>query len=166
MLARISKGTVVVLEAMTGASVLAIAAILTLEVISRYLLEYPFSWPEELCGFVFVWLIFLGAPLSYRSGQLIGIRIFVEMLPKTAQRTVAVAINIVVVAFLVYLAYQGVEATISAWNKKTTVLEFSWAWIYLALPIGALAMTVGYLATVVRLFRERHGDSRSPSHSN
>lgn len=154
MIDRIERWGAAILDVVTGALVVVIAAILLLQVVGRYVLEYPFTWPEELAGFLFVWVIFLGALLAYRGGQMIGIPIFVEMLPPRWTRAVRLATNLVVLVVLVLMIVEGVDAARAAAGMRTTVTGLSWAYIYLALPIGFFLLALGYLGTVVRDARE------------
>ena len=157
MLERIGKAAILVLEVVTGAGVLAIAFILLIQVFSRYGFQYPMSWPEEVAGFIFVWLIFLGAPLAYWSGSLIGIHIFVEAMPERARTIAFVVANLIVIVFLCFLIFQGIKGIGLSWNKHTTVLQFSYAWIYVPLPIGAAALAVGYVIRIFKRLREARG---------
>lgn len=154
MIDRIERWGAAILDAVTGALVVAIAAILLLQVIGRYVLEYPFTWPEEMAGFLFVWVIFLGALSAYRGGHMIGISIFVDKLPARWTAAVRLATNLVVVAILVLMIVEGVDATRAAAGMRTTVTGLSWAYIYLALPIGFALLALGYLGAVVRDARE------------
>ena len=160
MLERTGKAAVLVLEVATGAAVLAIALILVVQVFSRYLFQFPLSWPEEVAGFIFVWLIFLGAPLAHWSGSLIGIHVFVDAVPERFRNAIFVVTNVIVILFMIFLIVKGIEAIGLSWNKRTTVLQFSYAWIYVPLPIGAAALAVGYaLKTIKRLKEPRGGGS-------
>ena len=162
MLDRMGKSALLVLEIVTGAAVLAIAFILLIQVFSRYGFQYPMAWPEEAAGFIFVWLIFLGAPLAYWGGSLIGIHVFVETMPKRFQNVIYVLTNLIVISFLVFLFFQGMEAIGQSWNKRTTVLQFSYAWIYMPLPIGVAALAVGYAIKLIRHLRRVFGDGGTP----
>lgn len=159
---RIGRAAIVVLEIVTGIAVLAIALILLLQVFSRYGFQYPMSWPEEVAGFIFVWLIFLGAPLAYWGGALIGIHVFIEALPERLRPAVFIAANLIAVAFLCFLIFQGIEGIGQSLNKRTTVLQFSYAWIYVPLPIGAAALAIGYVLRIIKCLHETHGDRRAP----
>jgi TRAP-type transport system small permease protein len=158
MFERVGKTAIRLLEVTTGAAVLAIAIILVVQVFSRYLFQFPLSWPEEVAGFVFVWLIFLGAPLAYWSGSLIGIHVFVDAMPDRFRTAIFVTTNIIVILFMIFLIFKGFEAMDQSWNKRTTVLQFSYAWIYVPLPIGAAALVVGYTVKIFERLRERRGD--------
>lgn len=145
---------------LTGSIVLAIASILMLQVLGRHVFEYPIPWPEEVAGFLFVWLIFLGAIVAYRQGGLIGIDWLLGKMPGRVAGLVRLISDTLVMGLLVGLIWTGVEATIAASGSSTTVLRFSWAWVYLAFPIGCTILLLAFLVSFVRdLARLRHGGS-------
>jgi len=150
------------IERVTGGVVIAIAAVLLLQVVGRHVLAYPFAWPEELAGFLFVWLVFLGAVVAYRSGGLIGIHVFVDLLPPRGRAAVRLLANLIVDLVLAGLVWQGVRAATAAAGTRTTVLQFSWAWIYAALPLGCAALLVAMLATTIQSARHLADPSRHP----
>lgn len=162
MFDRTGRTAVLVLEVFTGLAVLAIAIILMVQVLSRYVFQFPLAWPEEVAGFIFVWLIFLGAPLAYWSGSLIGIHVFVEAVPERFQKAIFVLTNVIVILFMIFLIFKGTEAIGQSWNKRTTVLQFSYAWIYVPLPIGAAALAVGYMLKLIKRLRNPGGNGEAP----
>ena len=120
----------------TSAITVAIACVLLLQVVSRMIFKYPFAWPEELAGFLFVWLIFLGVSVAYRSGGMIGINWLVQMLPAWARAVINAITSLLMILLLFFLVWKGVETTLKAASSQTTVLRFSWAWVYAAFPVG------------------------------
>lgn len=150
-------------EMATAALVLLIAAVLLLQVVGRHVLAYPFSWPEEVAGFLFVWLIFLGSVVAYRRRSLIGIEWLPGLLPPLGREAMRLVSNLIVVAFLVTLIWQGIEATIAAAATRTTVLRFSWLWVYLALPVGFGGLLIAFLIAIfndLRSWPQRLRDRR------
>lgn len=155
MLMKLGRAIRLLIEAVTSALVLVIAGILLLQVIGRHILSYSFPWPEEVAGFLFVWLVFLGAFVSYLRGNLIGIDWFVQQLPRRGAVVVQAASRLLVISLLVAMVWLGTEVTIGATGQRTTVLRFSWAWIYAALPAGFGLLLIAVLEESVRFIR-RH----------
>jgi len=154
-----------VVEVITGLLVLSIAGVLLLQVLGRHLLEYPFSWPEEVAGFLFVWLIFLGAVVAYRRGGLIGIDWLLSKASTRIAAMVKLISDLLVMALLVGLVWTGVEATAGVAGTSTTVLRFSWGWVYLAFPIGCALLLSAFavnLAHDVRRLRAGGDEPRRP----
>lgn len=135
---------------LTGAIVLAIAFILLLQVVGRHVLQYPLPWPEEVAGFLFVWLIFIGAFQAYRSGGLIGIDWLVGQLPPVASDCIRLVSDLLVILLLAGLIWTGTDALLAASGSRTTMLRFSWAWVYLAFPVGCALLLLAFVSDFLR----------------
>lgn len=154
MLKKPGENGIAFLEIVTGAIILAIAFILALQVVTRYIMAYPASWPEEVCGFLFVWVIFLGAVLAHESGGLMSMTVLRDKLPIKYSIAVQAAMNLVVLACLILLVVKSSQATLLNLTKKTTVLRFSWAYVYAALPLGFALLTISYSKALGRNIKD------------
>lgn len=142
------------IEFITAVGILAIAVILILQVVGRYLLKYPFIWPEEIAGFIFVWVIFIGSTVAYDRGKLLKMSFFKEKLPTLLQKVLEIAMNIIVLICLVILVIKGVESTLMVAGRKTAALRFSCSYIYMALPIGFFLLSISYIKTILKNIKE------------
>lgn len=59
---------------------LSIAAVVSTQVIFRFVLDAPLSWPEELGRLLFIWLVFLGSVVVTRAEDHIAIELFDQAL--------------------------------------------------------------------------------------
>ncbi len=71
-----------------GCLVLVEIAILSATVISRYLLNQPVTWSDELASLVFLWLGMLGATGALRRGEHMRLTIFMGRLSPSARSIV------------------------------------------------------------------------------
>lgn len=81
-----------------------IVAVVTLQVVGRYLLINPFIWPEEVTRLMLVWLTFIGGAAVTRRGAHIAVDLLTEALPDGGRRALGVAINLVTGAVFVFVA--------------------------------------------------------------
>lgn len=72
-----------------------------LNVVLRYVFNSGITWSVELSGFLFVWLIFMGAVIALKEHGHLGVDLFVGKLPLKAQKGMFVLTNIVMIAVLV-----------------------------------------------------------------
>jgi TRAP-type C4-dicarboxylate transport system permease small subunit len=133
---------------------------LTVEnVIARYVFNSSFTWGEELVGALAVWCVFLGASACYKRGMHIGIDIVVALLPSFPKRMVRLLVSLVVIITTAYLSYLSLVFSISAWMKRTQVLEIRYTYIDIAAFIGFSMMTVYGIRQFVDFLR--NGDAGS-----
>lgn len=121
-------------------------AVLVLDVIwgvvSRYLPGIrPSDWTEELAVYLLVWVSLFAAALTYRSYGHLGVDYFVAKLDPSAQRLVAVIVELAVLFFAAFaLCYGGwrlVADTLAA-NQLTPVLQWKIGYLYSAVPLSGL----------------------------
>ena len=138
------------IEIITEIGIILIWAILFLQVIGRYILKYPFAWPEEIAGFIFVWIVFLGQALAFYNNDIIAIKYFRNRLPNKYNNIIEIIVNFIVFLSLIILSVKGYEATLIALSRKTPTLRFSWGFVYVAFPIGLSLLGFCYLIEVFR----------------
>lgn len=146
------------LERLLGGTVeLAAAALITAEivlllagVVSRYFLDAPIVWVDELASILFLWLASLGAVVALRRGEHMRMTALVA---KASPRmrgfldTVGIAASL---AFLLMVAYPAYEFASEELAVTTPSLEISNAWRAAALPAGLGLMA---LMALIRLGR-------------
>jgi TRAP-type C4-dicarboxylate transport system permease small subunit len=130
-----------------------LTAIVFAQVITRYVLAYPWEWPEEFARILFVWLALLGAALAFRKGGHFSIEAFVGLLPLSVRRGAAVLLHITLLGFLALVAYLGLEATLRVRDQLTTATEISMSYGYAAVPVSFALMAMEMAHAVWRDLR-------------
>jgi TRAP-type C4-dicarboxylate transport system permease small subunit len=111
-------------------------------VVSRYWPGIPPSdWTEELGIYLLVWVSLLGSALTYRDRGHLGVDFFVMYFDPAAQRAAAIAVELFVLAFalfvLTYGGYRLVADTLAA-GQLTPVLQWKAGYFYLSVPISGV----------------------------
>ena len=125
-----------------GLLMTALTGIVFAQVITRYLLAYPWEWPEEFARILFVWLALLGAVLAFRKGGHFSIEAFVGLLPLSMRRGASALLHIALLGFLLLVACLGLEATLRVRDQLTTATEISMSYGYGAVPVSFALMAV------------------------
>jgi TRAP-type transport system small permease protein len=123
-----------------GVLMAAIATVVFLQVFTRYVLAYPWGWPEELARILFVWVALLGAALAFRRAGHFSIDALAGVLPAPLRRRLAVAIRLVLLGFLLLVAYLGLQATLRVREQLTTAMEIPISWGYASVPVSFACM--------------------------
>jgi len=137
-----------------GVLMAAIATVVFLQVFTRYVLAYPWGWPEELARILFVWVALLGAVLALRRAGHFSIDALSGALPVPLRRRLAVAMRLSLLAFLLLVAYLGLQATLRVQEQLTTAMEISMSWGYAAVPVSFACMA---FEMARRLWRDLRG---------
>jgi TRAP-type C4-dicarboxylate transport system permease small subunit len=123
-----------------GLLMTAITTVVFLQVFTRYVLAYPWGWPEELARILFVWVALLGAVLAFRRAGHFSIEACVGRLPAPLRRAVALSMRWVLLGFLLLVAYLGLQATLRVQEQLTTAMEISISWGYASVPVSFACM--------------------------
>ena len=124
------------------------------QVFTRYILQNPSSWSEELVSYLFAWMALLGASLVTSERGHMNIPALVERMPQKAK--LAFSIFSECIAFLfsaVILMYGGQQITSLAMGQTTSSLGVAIGIFYLVLPLcGILNMifTAMNIADILR----------------
>jgi len=109
-----------------------------LAVFFRYVLNDALSWPEELSGYLLVWITFGGGYLVARDNAHISFDLFVESLPGWTARSIHFATNAMMMIFLLFLFYQSSKVALEVGSTPLLALEIVPEWVFMiSIPIFA-----------------------------
>lgn len=131
-----------ILNVLAGVSFLAMVILTCWQVLTRYVLQNPSSWSEELVSYLFAWMALLGASLITSERGHMNIPIVVERMPGSMKVGFSILSEIVAFIFsAVILLYGGVQITSLAMGQMTSSLGVAIGVFYVVLPLcGILNM--------------------------
>jgi tripartite ATP-independent transporter DctM subunit len=135
-----------------GGLVLLEACILGWGVFTRYALDSPSSWSDEVATILFLWLTMIGTVLALCRSSHMRLTAAVEMMPSRLRPWVVAFAHVVSLVFIAVGTYLAVKYTIVQSNALTQALEISDSWRASAMPISFAAML---LIEISRLPRHR-----------
>lgn len=154
-LALLDRGIGWVTEPVVALLVVAEIVILFAGVVSRYLLESPLVWSDELASILFLWLAMIGSIVALRRNEHMRMTAVVGMVGPAARACLEVFAVCAALAFLLLIAEPAWEFARDETMISTPALDISNAWRAAALPVGTALMI---LTALVRL--ARFGDWR------
>lgn len=124
------------------------------QVFSRYVLDFSFSWTQELDEFLYIWVVFLGSVILVRRNGHIAMRFLVQ---KITIRWIAIVIrmciSVGIIAFLIVLMYKGFVLAVSFGGTVSSALRVPETIVYMIMPIAGLLMLLAFIESLVRSFR-------------
>lgn len=135
----LDRVTAALVATMVGLMVVIILA----SVFTRYVLNDPLGWAEQVTKYLMIWAAFLGASLGIKEGSHIAVNVIVDLLPEKAQRVCFYLGYALTASFLLVATYQGVKFAYNVReNKDFMVGDMSMAWPYAAIPVGCVLMLI------------------------
>ena len=138
------------LNVLAGVSFLAMVALTCWQVFTRYILQNPSSWSEELVSYLFAWLALFGASLVVGERGHMNIPIVVERMGEKGRKFFAIFAELVALAFSgVILVYGGIQITSLAMGQMTSSLGLPIGVFYIILPLSGVLNIVYTILNIV-----------------
>lgn len=115
----------------------------------------PLSWSVEFAQLLFVWVIFLGANKALREGKHIGVDFITTRLPKKLSNIIAIIMNLMMIAFLIFVGYHGTLLSIENAVRMINNLPLSYSFITMAVPLGSALMVITLLIQLTKLIKKQ-----------
>jgi tripartite ATP-independent transporter DctM subunit len=139
-----------VVEAAAAALMLAETLILLAGVISRYMLNNPLTWTDELAGILFSWLAMLGAVLALDRGEHMRLTALVNRLPQRWRIWCETLGALVVCVFVALVIVPAMQHAGEQMDITTPALEIPDGLRCMSLVVGTMLMLVAALARMAR----------------
>jgi len=122
-----------------GIAITVMSLVIPWGVFSRYVLGEGSQWPEPVAILLMMVFTFIGAACAYRAGGHIAVQMITERLPAAAQGVLRHAVDGLMAAASLFVAWYGVLLCIGTWNQ--TIAEVPWLPVgatYASLPLGSI----------------------------
>lgn len=135
-------------------TILGLAFIGFIQVFSRYILNYSFTWYEELGRYLGVFIAFLGGAIGVRTGSHFTMDLVVRSLPGPLRRQILLAGDIVSGSFFLFVAYYSIKIVKRLYGYETTspTLEMPMYIAYLPIPVFSIIIGLRFYGTGITRF--------------
>lgn len=134
-----------------------IVLVVTWQVITRFLMEQPSSYTEELARFLLIWIGLLGASWAVRTQAHLGIDLLTEKLSDSGNRKLKVTVNTIIGLFAFFIMVVGgmklVNLTFQL-NQISAAIGIKMGYIYTVLPLSGLLIILYSIVAIFELFRD------------
>lgn len=143
------------LNILAGGSFLAMVLLTCWQVFTRYVLQNPSSWSEEMVSYLFAWMSLFGASLVVGERGHMNIPIVVERFGDKARKFFAIFGEIVACIFAgVILVYGGIQITSLAMGQMTSALGVPVGIFYVVLPLSGVLNIIYTILNIVEIATE------------
>ena len=133
--------------------VVAEIVVLSMGVISRYVLQQPLTWSDELASVLFLWLAMLGAVVAMQHSEHMRLTVFVARLSEGKRRKVESLVACLTVLFCAALLWPALAHMDEQWVILTPALEIPDALRVAAVVVGLGLMLLQSLLQLSRAAR-------------
>jgi TRAP-type C4-dicarboxylate transport system permease small subunit len=130
-------------------AILLMTGLVLIQVVLRYVFRAPLPWVEEASVFLMIWMTFVGAGVAIRQGAHIAMTLLLEHLPRRITRPLFLCSQVVMLAFLLVLIWEGWQLVVAAQGQRSPALAIPMAIPYFTMPFGACFMVIQILAVLL-----------------
>ena len=140
------------LNLLAGVSFLVMVVLTCWQVLTRYVLNSPSSWSEELVSYMFAWMSLLGASIVTAERGHMNIPILVEKTSPMMQKFFACLSEVIA-----FLAYGGYQIANLAMGQMTSSLGVPIGVFYIVLPLCGLLNMVYTVLNIADILKKKEG---------
>lgn len=120
------------------------------QVICRYVLSFSLPWADELARFCLVWMVFVGMVIAFVRGQQVTVDVMLDRYRGRFRLLALTVIDLAGALLFGVLLCGGVKLMLLTGTQMTSGIGVSKAFVYAALPLGAILMLIEFAVRVVR----------------
>lgn len=155
---KVFKAIDLVFEKFTLLALVALIFVVTTQVMTRKLFNFVFFWSEEITLLLLAWFAFMAIAIGFREYIHLGIDSFTNLFPKSFNKVLDKIISASILAFGLYLVFQGWEFTLLTMESTLPATKLPSSITYVAMPITGI-MICGYsLLQFFNINTSRHQD--------
>ena len=123
-------------------SLIAMTLIVTMQVLTRKLLNYVFFWSEEITLLLLIWFAILGIAIGFREKLHLAMDSFTNMFPASWNKVLDKIIGLCTFMFGVYMVVYGWEFTVLMYPNTLAATQWSVSVMYVVMPISGVLVCI------------------------
>ncbi|WDF34042.1 TRAP transporter small permease [Arthrobacter agilis] len=152
----IKKGLDLLLAGICALLFTALVVLVCWQVFTRFVLNAPSAFSEELATYCFVWLVLFGAALVFGENGHMAMDFVKNRFPQRLQMAADILIQLCVLTFAALVMVRGGMSSASlAWTQATGSIQIPLGYLYLALPISGVLIIFYSLFSIVQIIQLR-----------
>lgn len=113
-----------------------IIIVVFIQVFSRYVLNNPLTWSEELARYLFIWITFLASVVVFRENGHMSVDFIVTLFPHKIRVLVDLIGKAIITIFLITILYVSPNIITITFKQLSPTLSVPMGVIYLAFPVS------------------------------
>ena len=124
-------------------------------VFSRYVLNSPFSWSEELARLMLTWIVFLGLSCAYATDNLVRISLLGDLAGGKVTKAIQLLTDILIIVFSIVTFWFALRLGSLTARQTMPSLQIPLLWATSAIPVSCV-FTVFHAVRFIRFGHSAH----------
>lgn len=136
------------LERLLIAIISCMFVLVLLQVFTRFVLDAPLSWTEELARYLMVWMGFLGAGIGLKYGLHMSLGILSDRLKGKPKLVMHVLSHVLTLGIGVLICVYGYKIMLSGRERLSMALQFKMQYVFIVIPISGVIIILNCLESI------------------
>lgn len=169
-IAAILDGAIYILVFFSFGLVMCAVLIVCAEVVSRYVLNRPFVWVEQISGYILVYIVFLNAAWVLKKERHVKLDILLNRLNPKTQTLFNVVTSFVAAIVCLIITWYGVDVTWDYFQRDVPSIEMLRIPMFIiwgVIPVGGFLLFIQFLRRAygfLMSLRTTTDERQSPKH--
>ncbi len=143
------RGLEFVLSRIAALLLTAMTFLVLYQVFTRYVLNNPASWTEELVRYLLIWTGFIGAAYGFSTRAHMSLIFFRDKQKPAVKKALTVSMDVLIVVFaILVLVSGGFKLALSTMLVKSSLLGFPRGLVYIMAPVAGIFITLVQLVNI------------------
>ncbi len=120
---------------------LAMVAIVSVQVFCRYVLDFSIRWSEEVPLILMVWFGFISMAIGVKKRLHISIELFYSLMPEKVQAVIRKVVDLLVAGFGIVMVVYGYKLASFTMSSTMPATKLPTGYLYMAIPIAGVLIT-------------------------
>ncbi|MEW5864850.1 MAG: TRAP transporter small permease [Pseudomonadota bacterium] len=139
-----------------------LAGIVFYQVFTRYIIEDPAGWTEEIARYFLVAVVFVGAAMSVRRNNHIQVDFLYRLMPRAMGRALSTAVDVFRCLFLGYATWLCWLLIQRIGSSRMAIVDLPMGWVFGAMMFGFAVMFLRSLQVAWRHWRQGYSVLERP----
>ena len=133
-----------------SAMITVFTVVILVSIFFRYALNNSLVWSEQVCRYLYVWMVMLAMPVVYRAKGNVAFDLLYNRFSPRTKRLFHVITDLLIACFSGFLALQGLKYTILKGSTIITGINLPQGYMYVSQPIGGVIMILFVIEHIMR----------------
>ncbi len=138
------------IECVCAALMAALVLVVGFEVLQRYVLRLGHTWGEECSRYLMIWAALLAVPIGAYRREHVGLEFVQNALPARVARALRLGLDLLGVAFFLFLTVYGVGMAAAGATQYTTLFGMTMVVPFASVPACGALTSFQILVTMLR----------------
>lgn len=138
------------IEAVLGFLILIMCLVVLWQVFTRFVLQNPSSWSEEVCRYLLIWATLIGGALGLNNGTHMGLTLVTDRIKSLAVKALFHIVAYCVCGAIGYIFIKyGYIYAMSGMARTMMCCDFPMGYIYMMVPVCGVIIIINCIENVL-----------------